>query len=117
MTLATDMVSFRVVWWFKYMRKKCLEPITHMLLNIQVSCSSSKHRKQIFNKWWQPPSPSAMKFNVDGSSRGNPGNAGIGGVLRDCLGKVLGLFSLHIGYKDAISAEVSAILKACELCA
>ena len=91
--------------------------IFHMLLNIQVICSSSKPRKQIFNKLWQSPSPNAMKLNIEGSSRGNPGNAGIGGVMRDRLGKILGLFQLHIDYLDAISAEVLAIFKACELCA
>ncbi|KAK1588519.1 hypothetical protein Q3G72_024303 [Acer saccharum] len=47
---------------------------------------------------------------------GNPGLAGIGGVLRDSNGKILGLFSLHLGLLDAISAEVHAILKACVLC-
>ena len=30
-----------------------------------------------------------LKFNVDGSARGNPGPAGIRGVLRDSKGKVL----------------------------
>ena len=117
LSLAIDMVGFRVVWWFKYMRKNCVKPITHMLLNIQVSCSSSKPGKQISNIWRQSSFPNALKFNVDGSSRGNPGSAGIGGVLRDRLGKIMGLFSLHIGYLDAISAEVLAIRKACELCA
>ncbi|KAK3227718.1 hypothetical protein Dsin_007580 [Dipteronia sinensis] len=32
---------------------------------------------------WSPPSLNGLKFNVDGSARGKPDLAGIGGVLRD----------------------------------
>ena len=65
---------------------------------------------------WIPPLPDVLKFNVDGSARGAPGLAGIGGVLRDDSGKVLCSFSFHIGWQDAITAELRAIAKACELC-
>lgn len=41
-----------------------------------------------------------LKFNVDGSARGNPGPAGIRGVLRDSKGKLwfvlVSLFCLGI---------------------
>ncbi|KAK2651427.1 hypothetical protein Ddye_011283 [Dipteronia dyeriana] len=57
-----------------------------------------------------------LKFNVDGSARGNPGNAGIGGVFRDNYGKVLSLFSDHIGTLDSISVEILAIHRAVTLC-
>ncbi|KAK2644337.1 hypothetical protein Ddye_019532 [Dipteronia dyeriana] len=40
---------------------------------------------------------------------GNPGNVGIGGVFRDNSGKVLGLFSDHVGTLDSISIEILAI--------
>ena len=59
----------------------------------------------------------ALKLNVDGSAKGNPGHAGIGGVLRDSKGKVLGSFSRYIGVNDANSAESMAIHQACVLCA
>ena len=39
------------------------------------------------------PSINYLKFNVDGSAKGSLGYTGIGGVLRDHLGKVL-CFSL-----------------------
>ncbi|KAK1568259.1 hypothetical protein Q3G72_022328 [Acer saccharum] len=63
-----------------------------------------------------PPFFDGLKFCVDGSSRGNPGSAGIGGVLRCVSGKILGLFSSHIGFSDALVAESTTILKACQLC-
>ena len=63
-----------------------------------------------------PPPIGSLKFNVDGFSKGNPRAAGIGGVLRDSEGRVLGSFSLSIGFKDSITAKVLAIHKATELC-
>jgi len=37
---------------------------------------------------WNPPDDQTLKWNVDGYSKGKPGPAGIGGVLRDHLGIV-----------------------------
>ena len=59
---------------------------------------------------------SSLWFNVDGSSLGNPGMAGIGGVLRDADGKVRCVFSECIGFLDSYAAELHAILKAILLC-
>ena len=66
---------------------------------------------------WIPPPIDSLIFNVDGSARGSPGQAGIGGVLRDHRRKVLCLFSTNVGIQDAITAKVLAIARACELCA
>ncbi|KAK2635640.1 hypothetical protein Ddye_030432 [Dipteronia dyeriana] len=60
--------------------------------------------------WW-------FKYqSKDGSVLGNPGPAGIGGVLRDCDGKVLCMFSCYVRIHDSNSAELIAIHKACALC-
>lgn len=59
---------------------------------------------------------SDLKFNVDGSTIGKPGPAGIGGVLQDCNGKVLCVFSNFIGIRNSYAAEVAAIHKACSFC-
>ncbi|KAK2642802.1 hypothetical protein Ddye_024565 [Dipteronia dyeriana] len=48
-------------------------------------------------------------------ARGCPGEAGIGGALKDASGKILLLFSFYLGVMDSCSAEVHAILKACQL--
>ncbi|KAI9177172.1 hypothetical protein LWI28_011928 [Acer negundo] len=53
-------------------------------------------------KWWK--------------IRGYPRPAGIGGALRNSDGKIFCQFSLSVGFQDSISAEILAILKACELC-
>ena len=53
-----------------------------------------------------------MKFNVDGSSKGKPGPAGIGGVLRDSLAVVKIVFSKTIGVADSNVAELLAVREA-----
>jgi ribonuclease HI len=56
-----------------------------------------------------------LKWNVDRSSPGKPGPAGIGGVLRDHNGLLLRLFSIPVGIKDSNEAELLAVVKALEL--
>ncbi|XVF54365.1 hypothetical protein PTKIN_Ptkin05aG0175600 [Pterospermum kingtungense] len=61
---------------------------------------------------WSCPPQGYLKFNVDGSSLGKPGPAGIGGVLRDHRGKELICFSKNIGMVDSNTAEFLAIREA-----
>ncbi|KAL6527395.1 hypothetical protein OROGR_016485 [Orobanche gracilis] len=63
---------------------------------------------------WQPPPHNVLKWNVDGSSNGKPGNAGIGGVLRDHNGLILCKFAASVGIKDSNEAEFLAIIFAVE---
>ena len=46
---------------------------------------------------WRPPPDAILKINTDGSSRGNPGQAGVGGIGRDMDGNVIFIFSIHKG--------------------
>ncbi|KAK0585155.1 hypothetical protein LWI29_024028 [Acer saccharum] len=114
---AVDIIKFRVAWWFKHHREGSSDSITVILQNIDGCCSDTKKKKAASTADWSPPSQGAFKFNVDGSTRGNPGSAGIGGVLWDFRGKVIGSFSKHVGIADAITAEIYAIHQACVLCA
>ena len=59
--------------------------------------------------WLSPPFGS-LKFN--GASRGKPGLACIGGVLRNFKGEVVFVFSKHVGIKDSSEAKVLVILEA-----
>ena len=112
MQQASDMVKFRMVWWFKHHGAGSKEPINMLLLNISELCIDSKKSKFQRSEAWIPPLNSDLKFNVDGSSLGNPGPAGIGGVLRDSMRKVLCMFSFFVGSQDSNSAELMAIHKA-----
>ncbi|KAK3218345.1 hypothetical protein Dsin_012315 [Dipteronia sinensis] len=79
-------------------------------------CVEEKRVNKALIKDWIPPLMDTLKFNVDGSARGSPGMAGIGGVMRDSRGKVVCLFSYFVGTTDSNSAEILAIKKEAELC-
>ncbi|KAK3218249.1 hypothetical protein Dsin_012219 [Dipteronia sinensis] len=66
--------------------------LTIMMMDLKTGCIDVIKKKRIVNIRWRPPLEGKLKFNVDGSSRGNPGRSGIG------------------------AAEIAAILKACQLC-
>ena len=58
---------------------------------------------------WSPHLIGSLKFNVGGAARGKPGPAGIRGVLRNCKGEVLFMFSKHVEKKGSNEAEILAI--------
>lgn len=64
---------------------------------------------------WCPPPPNKVKWNVDGSSKGNLGPAGIRGILRDDKGIVKACFATSIGVRDSNEAEYMAIVFALEM--
>uniref|UniRef100_A0A1J3JIW1 Putative ribonuclease H protein n=1 Tax=Noccaea caerulescens TaxID=107243 RepID=A0A1J3JIW1_NOCCA len=55
---------------------------------------------------WNPPTSDWFKLNTDGASRGNPGLATAGGVLRNQHGEWCGGFGLNIGRCTAPLAEL-----------
>lgn len=63
---------------------------------------------------WQLPPQGILKINTDGSSRGNPGLAGIGGIGKDAMGSVIFIFSLYEGIQTINLVEGLAILAALE---
>ncbi|KAK3218921.1 hypothetical protein Dsin_012891 [Dipteronia sinensis] len=112
---AVDSVRFRIVWWFKNFGRGFKDDITLLLLDVKERCVDSKPDKVTTKSVWAPPLIDDLTFNVDGSTIGNPGMAGIRGVLRDASGKILCLFSSSIEITDPISSEVIAIQRACNL--
>ena len=74
-----------------------------------MECGPAKVRRPIF---WSPPPIGVSKLNVVGAARGKPGQAGIGGVLRNSKWEILFMFSKHVGLHDSNEAEVLAILEA-----
>jgi len=52
-----------------------------------------------------------MKMNIDGASKGNPGNAGGGGTIRDHLGKWIKVFSANFGSCTSVNVELLELLK------
>ncbi|XP_019052686.1 PREDICTED: uncharacterized protein LOC109114475 [Nelumbo nucifera] len=52
--------------------------------------AKSTQTKSVMSVSWTPSPAGFMKLNFDGSSMGNPGQSGIGGVFRDENGVILG---------------------------
>jgi ribonuclease H / adenosylcobalamin/alpha-ribazole phosphatase len=59
--------------------------------------------------------PLKAKLHTDGGARGNPGPAGIGVVLRDDSGKVIGEISRPIGETTNNVAEYTAVIEGLKL--
>lgn len=58
---------------------------------------------------WQPPPDACLKLNFDGASRGNPGIAGIGGVIRNHQGNIIHIFYRSLGECTNNEAEFAAM--------
>ncbi|XVF28382.1 hypothetical protein REPUB_Repub15cG0024800 [Reevesia pubescens] len=75
-----------------------------------VVAHSGFSRSSLLEKWntgsWELPPPGSLKFNIDRASRGKPGPARIGGVLRENKGTVKMIFSKSIGVADSNLAEL-----------
>uniref|UniRef100_A0A6N2MZS1 RNase H type-1 domain-containing protein n=1 Tax=Salix viminalis TaxID=40686 RepID=A0A6N2MZS1_SALVM len=67
------------------------------------------------NIGWKYPAEGWIKLNVDGCSKGNPGIAGAGGVIRDHMGTWIGGFARNIGICSSVTAELWAIYEGLKL--
>ncbi|XP_075096253.1 uncharacterized protein LOC142174367 [Nicotiana tabacum] len=75
-----------------------------------------KPKLSIIPVLWNNPAFGEFKLNVDGCSKGNPGNAGGGGILRDHLGHMVMAFTVYLGCCSNNSAEVQASKTGMRLC-
>ncbi|XP_019053610.1 PREDICTED: uncharacterized protein LOC109114826 [Nelumbo nucifera] len=82
-----------------------------MLLNRWMEVANSVPFSSVASPLWSPPGLGCIKMNFDGSSEGNPGPSGVGGVFRDENGKVIALFSGPIGNGDSLRAEICALME------
>ncbi|CAA7014055.1 unnamed protein product [Microthlaspi erraticum] len=74
--------------------------------NKRVANQSSGAAREERQIGWLPPPGDWFKLNTDGASRGNPGLATAGGVLRDAEGRWCRGFILNIGRCSAPLAEL-----------
>jgi ribonuclease HI len=75
-------------------------------------------QKSLFDEPSPKPSPrstpAAIKANIDGGARGNPGPAAYGVVIRDAKGEVVAELSDYLGIQTNNYAEYSGLLAALE---
>jgi ribonuclease HI len=58
---------------------------------------------------WAPPPTGFLKLNFDGATKGNPGVAGAGGVIRDSGGTIIRLYAGSIGNSTNNAVEFGAL--------
>jgi hypothetical protein len=74
--------------------------------------ATGKHKAQINSPTiWTPPPEHFIKVNFDGASKGNPGPAGYGAVLRNSEGEILALDTGYIGDTTNNVAELTGLLR------
>ena len=58
---------------------------------------------------WSPPPYGVFKINFDGASRGNPNQAGFGGIFRNSKGEIQNIYYGSIGWDTNNSAELEGL--------
>jgi ribonuclease HI len=75
-------------------------------------------QKSLFEKESPQPTPrpatNAIKANIDGGARGNPGPAAYGVIVRDAGGEIIAELSDYLGIQTNNYAEYSGLLAALE---
>ncbi|OIT22333.1 putative ribonuclease h protein [Nicotiana attenuata] len=74
------------------------------------SFQSPNPKMTIYIKW-KPPDRGIYKLNIDGSSLGNPGRVGIGGVIRDWDSNWIIGFTMSIHHATNIFTEGLALIQ------
>ena len=107
-----------VIFKGRYLNPRLANLITNQALEFFFCAGSSKAvQNQVLNMVkWDRPGIGWMKLNTDGSSLGNPGSAGGGGVIRDWHGRWVASFSRKIGIASSLLAELWAIHDRLMLC-
>ncbi|KAL3502513.1 hypothetical protein ACH5RR_036962 [Cinchona calisaya] len=77
-------------------------------LLLPLKITTPTHLRPVAVKWIKPPNHTYM-LNEDGSTLGNPGSAGICGIIGDSSGEVQFVFAKHIGSAANLEAESQAL--------
>ena len=89
---------------------------TFQIENPLRSKGSNLYNPRSIVKWCVPPN-GWIKGNFDGATKGNPGRAGCGGVLRNHVGNVIDAIAVPIGHSNSHIAEATAALYTMKLAA
>jgi len=73
-----------------------------------------KTQKSLFDSPASRPAANAIKANIDGGARGNPGPAAYGVVVRNAKGEILAELAEYLGNQTNNFAEYSGLLAALE---
>ena len=101
---------------------KTVGPEAQILENLNLkpemlSQGSWKFRppNQSTQEQWMPPLQGFLKLNYDGASKGNPGQAGAGGIFRNSQGIVCRFYALDLGHATNNEAELMAVKRGLQI--
>lgn len=76
----------------------------------KVEGRGNKPCREVYVRW-EYPREGWVKLNTDGASKGNPGMAGAGGIIRGARGEVIGMYAANCGATTCTRAEFLAVLR------
>lgn len=92
-----------------------------ILINLDLQAINPQGVKKdlrTLNTWersWQPPPQGFFKVNINGSSKGNPGEVGFGGAIRDLEGHIKYIFHGHLEKGNNNIVELLALDQCMEI--
>lgn len=101
-----NIAVFEDVTWEPWLIQSKIHSLCSVIHQAYRSTKSSKQNRLVV---WKHPTEEFVKLNVDGSSLGNPGHLGFGGIIRNFDGAWMMGFSGYCGFTTNISAELFAI--------
>lgn len=87
--------------------------ISLQMLNVQMKTVKIKRPTLV---QWKPPTGNLLKLNIDGASKGNPGRAGCGGVVRNSSGDLILAFSEYLEIGTNNKAEMQGLYSGLLIC-
>lgn len=109
------LIRLRLGFWVKRWSPDCFYGPGEVAYKLECVKLWRKSKEQRTTIIWCPPPPNKFKWNVDGSSKGKPGPAGMAGLLRNVQGIIKALFAASVGILDSNEAEFVAIVFVLEM--
>ncbi|EOY33291.1 Uncharacterized protein TCM_041236 [Theobroma cacao] len=107
-------LNMELSWWIKTKWPEINTSISNLAKLVNegtiANPSNSKMNKKV--EVWSGPVARSLKFNIDGSVRGYPGDSSIGYILRDEFGSVFIRFLKSIGISNSNRVELLAVKEA-----
>lgn len=76
---------------------------------------SGRKKSEVSWVGWEYSQEELFELNVDGCSKGNPGVAGAGGLIRDSMGTWMQNFAVNTGICTSVRAELWAVVTGLDL--
>ena len=96
------------------MQVRCNDILQALRAEVQVDGHGCPSRRETLIRWQSPPAGWKV-LNTDGASKGNPGIAGGGGVIRGDLGEWICGFEESMGICSSMKDEIKALLRGLKL--